>query len=302
MSSRVLLSLVIFAGAAASWDPLFYSNLYEVLPSTGTDGDVALGFFSSSSYWADDSAGHGQQQDFGTSLSVLRVVATGRYGLTSSHTISIVLPAFVQLSGEGDSTGAGIADPWVSLDGWIQREPMIIARGALRIPLKGYLETGDYSESDRHLALDGAVSVESRVSPGASIRGTAGLRYSLSAWDRIPLSRDSAETRPPIELRGTGFVVLAVNPELDLRLGGEFAARGSVSAKTDNGWETVDNTGRRSLDLRAGFDLAHGSTSVTADVYYRIAGENTVKEWGIILTGLGLNLGDLFSSGSGSGR
>jgi hypothetical protein len=302
MSKYVMLAMLVLAGTALAWDPLYYSSLSRVLQSMEADGDVALGFFSSPSYWATDSAGESQSYDFSTSLSVLRVVAIGRYGLTNSHTVSIVIPAFVQLAGEGDSTGAGIADPWVSLDGWIQREPMIIARGALRIPLKGYLESGDYSESDRHLALDGAVTVESEVSPGTALRGTAGLRYSMSAWDRVPGSKDSADTRPPIELRGTGFAVFSLNPELDLRVGAEFSTRGSVSAKIDDSWQTLENTGVSSVDLRAGFDLENESTTVIADVYYRLSGENTVKEWGIMVTGLGLDFTDLFSTGSGGGR
>lgn len=302
MSNRIFLTLLLLTGAASAWDPLFYSNLSRVLQSTETSGDVAIGFFSAPSYWSTDSTGQSQQEDFTTSLSVLRVVAVGRYGLTNSHTVSLVIPAFIQLAGEGDSTGAGIADPWVSLDGWIQREPMIIARGALRIPLKGYLDSGDYTESDRHLALDGAVTVESEVSPGVALRGTAGLRYSMSAWDRIPGSRDSSDTRPPIEIRGTGFAVFSANPELDLRVGLEFATRGNVSAKIGDSWQSIENSARSSIDLRAGFDLENESTTLKADVYYRFSGENIVKEWGIIVTGLGLDFTDLFGTGSGGGR
>jgi len=302
MTRGFILTLLILAGIASAWDPLFYSNLSRVLQSTETDGDVALGFFSSPSHWVTDSTGQSQQWDFSSALSVLRVVATGRYGLTSSHTVSIVIPAFIQLSGDGDSTGVGIADPWISLDGWIERDPMIIARGALRIPLKGYLESGDYSESDPHLALDGAVTVESEVASGTALRGTAGLRYYMSAWDRIPASRDSADTRPPLELRGTGFAVFSANPELDLRIGMELSTRGDVSARLDDEWQSVDYTSTRAVDLRAGFDLENESTKILADVYYRLSGENTVKEWGIIVTGLGLDFTDLFGSSSGGGR
>jgi hypothetical protein len=299
---RFILAVLPALAVATAWDPLYYQNLYSVLPSTESDGDVALGFFSASGYWATDSSGSSELHDYGTSLSVLRVQAVGRYGLTNSHTIGVIIPAFLQLSGEGDSTGAGIADPWITLDGWIERDPMILARGALRIPLKGYLESGDYTESDRHLAFDGAVSVESMVSPGTSLRGTAGLRYCLAAWDGIPRSpRDSASTRPGLEVRMTGFAVFGANPELDLRIGGEFATRGDYSAEIDGSWESVDNTSRSSFDLRAGFDLDSGGTDITADVYYRLSGANTVKEWGLMLTGLGLDFTDLFGS-SGSSR
>jgi len=34
-------------------------------------------------------------------------------------------------------------------------------------------------------------------------------------------------------------------------------------------------------------------------VYIRLGGENVDKEWGIILSGIGIDLGDVFSVGTG---
>ena len=290
-------------GRASGWDILYYQNLSAVLPSMASDGDVAIGFFSSSSRWVTDSTGGSVEEDLGTALSVLRVAASGRYGLTNSHTVSILIPAYIQVSGAADTSGAGISDPWITLDGWIERDPMVIGRLGIRIPLKGYLESGDYSEGDPHLAIDGAVTVETPVSgPGVLLRGTGGLRYSLSAFGADPtFPRDSCDTRPPIEFRTTDFLVFAANPELDVRIGGEFAARGDIEADYGDGWEKLEDTATRTLDLRAGFDLGGESASFTGDIYYRLSGKNAFKEWGIAVTGLGLDFTDLFSTG-GSGR
>lgn len=299
----VLLLALGTAGPASAWDPLYYQNLSSVLHSMESDGDVALGFFSSSSRWVADSAGEVTEQEFGTALSVIRVVAVGRYGLTNSHTVGILIPLFIQVSGEADSTGAGVTDPWITLDGWIERDPMVIGRLGIRIPLKGYLESGDYTESDPHLAFDGAVTVETPISgPGVLLRATGGLRYSLAAWDAVPTyPRDSCDTRPPIEFRTTDFLVFKANPELDIRLGAEFAARGDVDCDTGDGWEKDEGSATSSFDLRAGFDLGGESTSFTGDIYYRLSGKNANKEWGLAVTGLGLDFTDLFSLG-GSGR
>jgi hypothetical protein len=298
----LLLVLVVASSAVLAWDPLYYENQTSVLPSAGSGGDIALGFFSSSSYWRTDSTGSSELHDLESAISVIRILAAGRYGLTASHTVGILIPAYFQISGS-DSTGGGISDPWITLDGWIERSPMIIARGALRIPLKGYLESGDYTESDRHMALDGAVTVETPLSgPGVLLQATGGLRYSFAAWDGLPsFPRDSAQTRPPIEMRGTAFLVMQANPELQVRVGGEFASRGDVSAEIGDDWESLENTGRSSFDLRAGFDLSNQSTDIRGDVYFRLSGENVNKEWGIALTGLGLDFTDLFGFG-GSGR
>lgn len=301
----VILVLFLFVAPASAWDPLYYQNLASVLQSMHSDGDVALGFFSSSSRWVADSTGKQIERDLPTALSVIRVLATGRYGVTNSHTVSILIPAFIQVSGAADTSGAGIADPWITLDGWIERDPMLIGRLGLRIPLKGYLESGEYSESDRHLAIDGALTVETPLSgPGVLLRATGGLRYSMSAWSAYPpFPKDSCETRPPIEFRTTDFLVLKANPELDVRIGGEFATRGDIKCNfgEGEGWETAENTSTTTLDLRAGFDLGGASSSFTGDIYYRLSGENAFKEWGIAVTGLGLDFTSLFGLG-GSGR
>ncbi len=300
-----VLVLLFAAAPASAWDPLYYQNLSSVLQSMDSDGDVALGFFSSSSRWVADSTGEQTEEDLATSLSVIRVVASGRYGITNSHTVSILIPAYIQVSGAADTSGAGITDPWITLDGWIERDPMVIGRLGLRIPLKGYLESGDYSESDPHLAIDGAVTVETPVSgPGVLLRATGGLRYSMSAWSAYPpFPKDSCDTRPPIEFRTTDFLVFKANPELDVRIGGEFATRGDIECDLGegDGWETAENTSIRTFDLRAGFDLGSESSSFTGDIYYRLSGSNALKEWGIAVTGLGLDFTDLFSLG-GSGR
>lgn len=284
-----------------AYDPLYYQNLTEVLPSMGTSGNIALGYFHASQIWLADSTGEFNLYDLQESNSVLRMLFTGRYGLTASHTLSGMVPMYIQLAGEESSGGGGIADPWISVDGWIERDPQVLLRGALRIPLKGYLETGDYTESDPHMALDGAVTVKAAVSGGAFLQGTGGLRYYLKAWDRIPGSPDSAETKPPVEFRGTGFLVLLLNPELEARAGLEVASRGEVSAEIEGSSQEVPNSSYRALDLRLGFDLARSDLDLTADVYIRLSGENAYKEWGVMLTGLGLGFSDLVET-TGGGR
>lgn len=295
-------TLFALAAAAPGYDPLYYAARTEVLPMLGTEGRMAFGFFSSSQIWRPDSAGRPQLVDLGEALSVIRVSVIGGYGLTNSHTIGVVVPVYVQVSGPADSTGGGISDPWVTLEGWMERNPQIILRGAARIPLKGYLESGDYTEGDPHFAFDGSVTIEHAASTAFGLRGTAGLRYYLSAWDQVPGGeRDSARTKPPIEFRGNGFVVMPVNPELEVRAGLEYAARGEVSAEFSTGTEKVDGTARSSLDFRAGFSLDNAQVELVADFFYRLDGENVFKEWGIMIQGLGLDLGSLLGSGS-SGR
>jgi hypothetical protein len=301
----IVAAVLLIAGFASGYDPLYYDNLTEALRSMEMDGDVAFGYFSAGSYWRTDSLGNSDLYDYDTSLGVIRFQFLGRYGLTNSHTISVVIPGFIQLQGPGDSTGLGIADPWISLDGWLTREPRLFARGAIRLPLKGALESGDYSESDRHLALDGALTVVSPVSSGSgvTIEATGGLRYYMSAWDALFSSRrDSAETKPPIELRLNGFLVLPVNPELSLRLGGELATRGETQARIDGDWTGQDGSDFSQRDIRAGLSINNESLNLTAEVFYRFGGENTAKEWGLMISGTGLDFTDLFSSTSSGGR
>jgi len=295
-------ALLITCGTALSYDPLYYDNLTEALHSMQADGDVAFGYFGASKYWRADSLGNSEEFEYSTSHGVLRFQFLGRYGLTNSHTLSLIIPGFIQLQGSG-SNGLGIADPWISLDGWLTREPKLFARGALRIPLKGALESGDYSESDRHFAFDGAMTIVSPLSSGSgiNIEATAGLRYYLSAWDMLYADRrDSAETKPPVELRLAGFFVLPVNPELSLRLGGEVATRGETEAQINGVWTDQIGSGFGQQDLRAGISINNESLDLTAEVFYRLGGESTAKEWGLIISGTGLDFTDLFTSTTGS--
>ncbi|MCD4702126.1 MAG: hypothetical protein K8S24_09760 [Candidatus Aegiribacteria sp.] len=301
---RILISVILLTcSIALSYDPLYYNNLTEALRSMQMDGDVAFGYFVANNYWRTDTLGNSEEYEYDTSLGVIRFQFLGRYALTNSHTLSVVIPGFIQLQGPGDSTGIGIADPWISLDGWLTREPRLFARGAIRLPLKGALESGDYSESDRHFAFDGALTVVSPLSSGSgvSIEATAGLRYYLSAWDMLHADRrDSAETKPPIELRLTGFFVLPVNPELCLRFGGEVATRGETQALIDGNWTGQNGSEFNLRDLRAGISLNNEGLNLTAEVFYRLGGENTAKEWGLMISGTGLDFTDLFSTSTSS--
>lgn len=302
---RLAAVFLIITGLATGYDPLYYNNLTEALRSMEMDGDVAFGYFMANSYWRTDSLGNSQQYDYDTSLGVIRFQFLGRYGLTNSHTITIVIPGYLQLQGPGDSTGIGIADPWISLDGWLTREPRLFARGAIRLPFKGALESGDYTESDRHLALDGAMTVVTPISDnsGVLVEATGGLRYYMSAWDGLFSNpRDSAETKPPIELRLTGFIVLPVNPELDLRLGGDIVSRGETEAEINGVWTDQFGSDFAQRDIRGGISINNQSLNLTAEVFYRFGGENTAKEWGLMISGTGLDFTDLFSSTSSGTR
>jgi len=302
---RLAAVFLVITGLATGYDPLYYNNLTEALRSMEMDGDVAFGYFMANSYWRTDSLGNSQQYDYDTSLGVIRFQFLGRYGLTNSHTISIVIPGYLQLQGPGDSTGIGIADPWISLDGWLTREPRLFARGAIRLPFKGALESGEYTESDRHLALDGAMTVVTPISDnsGVLVEATGGLRYYMSAWDGLFRNpRDSAETKPPIELRLTGFIVLPVNPELDLRLGGDIVSRGETEAEINGVWTDQFGSDFAQRDIRGGISINNQSLNLTAEVFYRFGGENTAKEWGLMISGTGLDFTDLFSSTSSGTR
>ena len=291
--------LLVFSSTAISYDPLYFDNLTEALRSMEADGDMALGYFSASTYWRTDSTGNSEEHEFDKSLGVLRFQFLGRYGLTNSHTISIVIPGFIQLQGPGDTTGVGIADPWISLDGWLTREPRLFARGAIRLPLKGALESGDYSESDRHLALDGALTVVTPLSAGSGINleATGGLRYYMSAWDMLFNDRrDSAETKPPIELKLAAFAVMPVNPELDFRIGGEISSRGETEAEINGSWTEQDGSSFSQRDLIGGITIKNSSMDITGEIFYRFGGQNTNKEWGIMISGTGIDFTDLFST------
>lgn len=300
---RILIIVVLLiCSIALSYDPLYYDNLTEALLSMQADGDVAFGYFGASTYWWTDSLGNSEEYEYSTSLGVIRFQFLGRYGLTNSHTLSLIVPGYILLQGPGDSTGLGISDPWISLDGWLTREPGLFARGAIRLPFKGVLESGSYSESDRHFAFDGAMTVVSPISSGSgiSVEATAGLRYYLSAWDALHNDRrDSAETKPPTELRLTGFLILPINPELSLRFGGEIASRGETEAEIDGSWTDQDGSAFSQQDLRAGFSLNNESLNLAAEVFYRLGGENAANEWGLMIRGTGLDFTDLFTSSTG---
>jgi hypothetical protein len=297
-----VVAILVLAGVSEGYDPLCYNRLTEVLGMTQARADFGIGFFSAGSYWETDTLGRDSLYEFRETLSVIRASFSGQYGLTSSHTIGFILPMYLQVSGMRDTSGVGITDPWITFDGWIERTPQIIGRAALRIPLKGALESGEYSESDRHLAIDGSLTMETPISgsSGPMISATGSLRYYFWAWDRIHgTAADSADTRPPIEFRGYGSIVLPVNPELSVRLGIEAAMRGETSARFETGDDEIPGSAFSQYDLRAGFDLDNPDISLSADVWYRLGGENTTKEWGFMLSGIDLGLGDLFGSGGG---
>jgi hypothetical protein len=294
-----ILACVLLAGVSNAWDPLSYNYLNRVLPVTGTSSNVSIGYFGFSEYWETDTLGFDSLYSHRESYGVLRFMWAGRYGLTSSHTISLTLPGYVQFSGPGESLSAGIIDPWISVDGWVSRDPQLIIRGALRPTLKGTLESGDYREGDRHVAAELSGTVELPVSGGSGgplFLGSIGFRKYFTAWDQVPgAPGDSADTSPAVEFRGGGRMVLPVNRELDFHAGLEFATRGETSIQSDE----IPGSGVSSVDLRTGFSLDNSQLELDVDVYIRLAGENVNKEWGVILSGIGLNFGDLFSVGTG---
>ncbi len=304
MSIRILLfplAALCILGAAQGWDPLYYNGLTRVLRSTESTGDFAIGYFSAGSYWETDTLGFDSLYEHRETQSLLQAAWTGRYGLTSSHTISLVLPMYLQLSGSEESN-IGITDPWISLDGWMSRSPHYLLRGAFRPAFKGYLESADPPRSDPHMAAEIAASFELPLGPrsGSRFDVTGGLRYYFTAWDKIPgTQNDSSETSPGVELRGCGFLVAPINPELSVRVGGEFATRGQTSYDTEAGSVEVNGSGRSYFDLRGGFMLTNPQMKFNADVYIRLAGENIDKEWGIIVSGIGLDLGDIFGVSTG---
>jgi len=297
---RTVLALLAFSAVAAlAWDPLSYGYLSHVLPVTDASGDIALGYFGFSQYWETDTLGFDSLYEYREGYGVVRFLWSGRYGLTSSHTISLVVPGFLQFSGPGDTTGVGIADPWICLDGWMSRDPQLILRGAIRPTLRGTLDTGDYTESDRHVAVEVGGTVEVPVSgtaTGPRLEASMGIRHFFAAWDQIPGSpRDSADTSPGTELRGAARLILPVNRELNFHAGLEMATRGETKVES----ERINGSEVSHLDLRTGIQLDNTQLELEVDIYYRLSGANTNKEWGFLVSGIGLNLGDLISTGTG---
>jgi len=307
---NILLCLVVLAGSSAAWDPLSSHYLSHVLSVTDADSYFSLGYFGFSQYWETDTLNCDSLYDHREGYGVVRFMWKGSYGLTSSHTISLTVPGFLQISGPGDTTGVGIADPWICLDGWMSRDPQLILRGALRPTLKGTLDTGDYTESDRHVAAEVSGTVEmpiSGTSSGPRAEISAGIRHYFTGWDQIPGSpRDSADTSPGNEFRGGASLILPVNRELDFNIGLEFATRSETEIESAE----VTGSGVSYVDLRSGIILDNTQLKINVDVFYRLSGENVNKEWGLMVSGIGLNFGDLFgvssggrsgSSGGGSG-
>ncbi len=291
-----LFILVFLVAIALAWDPLTYSYLNEVLPVTGTSSDFGFGYFGFGQYWETDSLGFDSLYDYREGFGVIRFQWAGRYGLTSSHTISLVVPGFLQIAGPVDTIGIGIADPWISLDGWVSRDPHFILRGALRPTLKGTLDTGDYTESDRHVAAEVSgtfvVPISGSMS-GPRVQASAGLRHYFTAWDQIPgAPRDSADTSPGSEFRGEARLLLPVNRELNFHFGIEMATRSETEV------ESVDVPGSEvsHVDLRTGIELNNSQIELDVDIFYRLRGENVDKEWGVMVSGIGFALTDLLNS------
>jgi hypothetical protein len=298
MKTAALLS-VFFVAVSFAWDPLSYSYLNEVLPVTGVTSDFGLGYFAASEYWETDTLDFDSLYSYRKGYGVVRFLWAGRYGLTSSHTISIVVPAFLQLSGPEDTTGVGIADPWICVDGWMSRDPQFILRGALRPTLKGTLDTGNYTESDRHVAAEVSATFLIPVSgalSGPGIQASGGLRKYFTAWGPIPgAPRDSADTSPGMEFRGEARMILPVNRELNFHAGLELATRSET--KVDS--REIPGSEVSSLDLRTGIELKNTQLELNVDVYYRLSGQNVSREWGFVVRGLGMNMSNIFNTGSG---
>ncbi len=293
-----LFILVFLVAIALAWDPLTYSYLNEVLPVTGTSSDFGFGYFGFGQYWETDSLGFDSLYDYREGFGVIRFQWAGRYGLTSSHTISLVVPGFLQIAGPVDTIGIGIADPWICFDGWISRNPHFILRGALRPTLKGALDTGNYTESDRHVAVEisgtTVMPINNSMS-GPRVQLTGGLRKYFTAWDQVPSSPgDSADTSPAVELRGEALLVLPVNRELNFHAGLEFARRGETEVNSAD----INGSEVSYVDLRSGIQIDNTQLTFEVDVYYRMMGQNVNKEWGLVVSGIGFDMGDLFDIGS----
>ncbi|MCK5786084.1 MAG: hypothetical protein KAH54_05960 [Candidatus Sabulitectum sp.] len=288
--------LSLFVAVALAWDPLSYSYLSDVLPVTGASSDFGFGYFGFSQYWETDTLGFDSLYDHREGFGVVRFLWAGRYGLTSSHTISLVVPAFLQLSGPGDTTGVGIADPWICVDGWVSRNPHLILRGALRPTLKGTLDTGGYTESDRHVAVEASGTVVVPVSgslSGPRLQISAGLRHYFTAWAEVPgAPGDSADTSPGLELRGEARMLLPVNQELNFHAGIEMATR----SETEIASVEIAGSEVSHVDLRTGIELNNSQIELDVDVFYRITGQNVDKEWGVMVSGIGFAIMDLFNN------
>lgn len=296
---NLLLCLLVVAGVSVAWDPLSSHYNSHVLAVTGGDSDFSIGYFGFSQYWETDTLNFDSLYDHREGYGILRFMWKGSYGLTSSHTISLTVPGFLQFSGPGDTTGVGIADPWICVDGWMSRDPQLILRGALRPTLKGTLDTGDYTESDRHVAAEVSGTVEmpiSGTSAGPRVEISAGIRHYFTAWDQVPgAPRDSADTSPGNEFRGGALMILPVNRELDFNVGLEFATRSETEV------ESLQITGSEvsHVDLRSGIVLDNSQLKLNVDVFFRLSGQNVNKEWGVMVSGIGFDFGDLFSVASG---
>ena len=296
---KAFLILSLFTAISLAWDPLSYGYLDHVLPVTGTSSDFAFGYFGFSQYWETDTLGFDSLYDYRESFGVIRFQWAGRYGLTSSHTIGLIIPGFLQLAGPGDTTGVGIADPWICLDGWMSRDPQFILRAAVRPTLKGTLDTGDYTESDRHVAAEVSATLLFPISgslTGPRLQASGGLRHYFTAWDLVPGSlKDSADTSPATELRATARIILPVNRELNFHAGLDMATRGETEIDSDD----ISGSEVSHVDFRTGIELDNSQLELDIDVFFRLSGQNVSKEWGVLVSGIGFDMGDLFSAGTG---
>jgi hypothetical protein len=90
-------------------------------------------------------------------------------------------------------------------------------------------------------------------------------------------------------------MILPVNRELDFSAGLEMSAR----SETEVDSEDITGSEVSSVDLRTGIELDNSQLQLKVDLFYRVSGQNVDKEWGLMVSGIGWNLGDLFSVGSG---
>lgn len=296
---KTLLVLLLVVCSTMAWDPLSSNYMSHVLPVTGTDSDFSLGYFSFSEYWETDTLNFDSLYEHRESYGILRFMWAGSYGLTPSHTIRLIIPGFLQFTGPGETAGAGIADPWISVEGWMSRDPQLILRGALRPTLKGTLDSGEYTESDRHVAAEVSGTVQLPLSGPASgprLQASGGLRHYFTAWDLVHgTMSDSADTSPGTEFRGGVRMILPVNRELDFNFGLEMASRGETEIDS----QEIPGSGVSHVDFRTGIELDNTQLKLDVDVFFRLSGENVNKEWGVMVSGIGWNFGDLFNVTSG---
>ncbi len=90
-------------------------------------------------------------------------------------------------------------------------------------------------------------------------------------------------------------MILPVNRELDFNFGLEMASRGETEIDS----QEIPGSGVSHVDFRTGIELDNTQLKLDVDVFFRLSGENVNKEWGLMVSGIGWNFGDLFSVTSG---